>query len=174
MAALGVRALAALAPADLPRLDSVSLSWPVLGFAMGIAAVVAVSLGLITAARATAATRATPSRRAAAARPVAASQRVARAIVAAQLAITVVLLVGAALLGRSLLRVLSVDPGFRTDDVLAMDFPLPYADDPAAKARLAPFYAASSIASARFPASKTSPRPRPCRWTAACPTACSC
>ena len=48
-----------------------------------------------------------------------------RAIVAAQLAITVVLLVGAALLGRSLMRVLSVDPGFRTDDILAMDVSLP-------------------------------------------------
>ncbi|HEY6357070.1 MAG TPA: FtsX-like permease family protein, partial [Vicinamibacterales bacterium] len=70
----------------------------------------------------------------------ASSQRLGRAIVAAQLAITVVLLIGAALLGRSLLRVLSVDPGFRTTGIIAMDLALPSSDDPAVKARLAPFY----------------------------------
>jgi predicted permease len=65
---------------------------------------------------------------------------VGRIIVAAQMAITVVLLVGAALLGRSLLRVLSVNPGFRTDGVVAMDLSMPYSEDPAARARLLPFY----------------------------------
>jgi predicted permease len=54
---------------------------------------------------------------------------------------TVVLLIGAALLGRSLLRVLAVDPGFRTDGIVAMDLALPYSEDPQAKARLSPFYA---------------------------------
>ncbi len=47
------------------------------------------------------------------------------AIVMAQVAITLVLLVGAGLLGRSLLRVLSVNPGFRTERVLTMDWPCP-------------------------------------------------
>ncbi len=44
---------------------------------------------------------------------------------------TVVLLIGAALLGRSLLRVLSVDPGFRTEGIVTMDLAMPYSDDPA-------------------------------------------
>jgi predicted permease len=61
-------------------------------------------------------------------------------ILTAQLAITVVLLIGAALLGRSLLRVLSVNPGFRTSGIIAMDLAIPDSDDPAAKARLVPFY----------------------------------
>jgi predicted permease len=55
-------------------------------------------------------------------------QRLGRAIVAGQLAITLVLLVGASLLGRSLLRVLSVDPGFRTERILTMQLALPPVD----------------------------------------------
>jgi len=52
-----------------------------------------------------------------------------------------VLLIGAALLGRSLLRVLSIDPGFRTDRIMAMDISKPYSEGPEATARLIPFYA---------------------------------
>jgi predicted permease len=54
------------------------------------------------------------------------SQRLSRAIVAGQLAITLALLAGAALLGRSLLRVLSVDPGFRTEHIITMNLALPF------------------------------------------------
>jgi putative ABC transport system permease protein len=142
IASLGVNGLLALAPADLPRLDEISLSWTVLGFAAGLSGAVALALGLLTGWRAT---RLDPGEtlldggRGQAGSV--SSHRVGRALVAAQLAITVVLLVGAALLGRSLLRVLSVDPGFRTDHVVTMDLAVPSSDDPAAKARLWPFYA---------------------------------
>jgi predicted permease len=141
IASLGISALLSLAPADLPRLTDVTMSTAVLGFAMGLSALVAIALGLVTALRATGrdprdvlvdGTRGQAGG--------ASSQRVGRAIVAAQVAITVVLLIGAALLGRSLLRVLSVNPGFRTDGIIAMDLPLPSSDDPAAKSRLTPFY----------------------------------
>ena len=43
------------------------------------------------------------------------SQRLGRVIVAAQIAITLVLVVGAGLFGRSLMKVLEVNPGFRVD-----------------------------------------------------------
>ena len=64
-------------------------------------------------------------------------------VVTAQMAITVVLLVGAALLGRSLLSVLSVNPGFRTDGIVAMDVTLTSAEDEdvVGKARRTAFYA---------------------------------
>src|SRR5262249_12745023 len=52
------------------------------------------------------------------------SERAGRAIVAAQLAMTLALLTGAGLLGRSLLHVLSVDPGFRIDHIVAIDLEL--------------------------------------------------
>ena len=67
------------------------------------------------------------------------------------MAMTVVLLVGAALLGRSLLRVLAVDPGFRTEGIVAMDLAVPYSEDPQAKARLSPFYAGVFESPARDP-----------------------
>jgi predicted permease len=68
------------------------------------------------------------------------SQRLGRVLVAVQFATTLVLLVGAGLLGRSLLSVLSVDPGFRTEQIMTMDLSLPYSEDAAAKTRLAGFY----------------------------------
>jgi putative ABC transport system permease protein len=142
IAIFGISVLLSLAPADLPRLEDVTMSWTVMGFAMGLSAAVAVALGLVTALRATNRDpRDTLVDGARGQTAGASSQRVGRMIVTAQLAITVVLLIGAALLGRSLLRVLSVNPGFRTSGLIAMDLSLPYSDDPAAKARLVPFYA---------------------------------
>jgi putative ABC transport system permease protein len=70
------------------------------------------------------------------------SQRIGRLIVVGQIAITLVLVVGAGLLGRSLIKVLEVNPGFRVDKVIAMDISLPDADwtDSKAKAGEATFY----------------------------------
>ena len=129
--ALGLlRALLALAPQDLPRFAEVTVSWPVLVFAAGISFMAAIGLGILTAVRATSrapgGTLVEGSRGNAGTQR---SQRVGRAIVVAQLAMTLALLTGAGLLGRSLLRVLSVDPGFRTDNVVSMDLQLPESGD---------------------------------------------
>jgi predicted permease len=128
----GVRALSAIAPHDLPRLEDVAVNLPVLLFALGISVLVAAALGILTALRATSGE--SPRALAEGARGEAGTlhaQRVGRVVIAAQLAITLVLLVGAGLLGRSLLRVLSVDPGFRTDHIVTMDLALPPADSAA-------------------------------------------
>ena len=121
-----LRALLALAPSELPRLAEVTVSWPVLAFTAGITFLAAMGLGVLTALRATSdapqATLVEGGRGSAGTRR---GQRVGRALVAAQLAMTLALLTGAGLLGRSLLQVLSVDPGFRTDHVVAMDLELP-------------------------------------------------
>jgi putative ABC transport system permease protein len=130
----GVAGLLALAPETLPRLDSVSVSVPVLLFACLLSTAVAVGLGAFTAARATRGELRNGlvegGRGQAGSQS---SQRVGRAIVAAQIAITLVLVIGAGLLGRSLLKVLEVDPGFRVDKIVAMDVSLPWSDDPKAK-----------------------------------------
>jgi len=141
IASLGVSALLSLAPASLPRLNDVSIDRGVMGFSMGLSAIIAIALGLFTAVRASRRDpRETLVDGARGQTSGISAQRVGRIVVAAQMAITVVLLIGAALLGRSLLRVLAVDPGFRTDGIVAMDLALPYSDDPAAKARLPTFY----------------------------------
>jgi predicted permease len=138
---IGTSVLLSLAPEDLPRIGDVSMNWPVMLFAMGLSAVVAIGLGLLTATRAA---RRDPRQTlvdgARGQAGGASSHRVGRIIIATQIAMTVVLLIGAALLGRSLLRVLSVDPGFRTDGIVAIDLAMPYSDDASVKARLSPFY----------------------------------
>ena len=130
----GVAGLVDLAPENLPRLDSVSVNVPVLLFAFLLSTAVAAGLGAFTAVRATRSDLrrglADGGRGQAGSQG---SQRVGRAIVAAQIAITLVLVIGAGLLGRSLLKVLEVDPGFRVDKILAMDVSLPWVEDPKAK-----------------------------------------
>jgi len=141
LASFGTTVLLSLAPDDLPRLEDVSMNWMVLVFAMGLSASVAIALGLFTALRAASRDpRETLADGARGQTGGAATQRIGRLVVAAQMAMTVVLLIGAALLGRSLLRVLSIDPGFRTDGIIAMDLAIPYSEDPNARARLSPFF----------------------------------
>ncbi len=136
----GVAGLVALAPENLPRLDSVSISIPVLVFAFLLSTAVAVGLGAFTAVRATSGDLreglAEGGRGQAGSQG---SQRVGQIIVAAQIAITLVLVIGAGLLGRSLMKVLEVNPGFRVDKIVAMDVSLPWVEDPKAKAGQANF-----------------------------------
>ena len=68
------------------------------------------------------------------------SQLAGQIIVAAQVTITLILVIGAGLLGRSLMKVLEVNPGFRVDKIVTMDVSLPWVDDPKAKASQAIFY----------------------------------
>jgi predicted permease len=137
----GVAALVGLAPQNLPRLDSVSISIPVLGFALLLSAAIATSLGAFTALRATSGdVRKGLEEGGRGQAGSQGSQRVGRVIVAAQIAITLVLVVGAGLFGRSLLKVLEVNPGFRVDKIVTMDVALPWVEDPKAKASQAIFF----------------------------------
>jgi len=118
----GVRLLLSLAPQNLPRLDDVAVNLPVLLFALTISLALAAALGIFTALRAGSAdvqaaitqgsTRLSGAHK---------NRRTGQIIMAAQVALTLVLLVGAGLLGRSFLRVLSINPGFRTEQVVTLD-----------------------------------------------------
>jgi putative ABC transport system permease protein len=122
----GVSGLVALAPGNLPRIEDVSVNLPVLVFTLGISLLVALGLGIVTGVRSTAAdpqrALAEGSRGAAGSM---ASRRLARLLIGGQVAVTLVLLAGAGLLGRSLLRVLSIDPGFRTTNIVTMELEVP-------------------------------------------------
>jgi len=137
----GVAGLVALAPRNLPRLESVAISIPVLAFAFLLSTAVAAGLGAFTAVRATSGDPreglAEGGRGQAGSQG---SQRVGHVIVTAQIAITLVLVIGAGLLGRSLIKVLEVNPGFRVDKIVTMDVSLPWVDDPKAKAGQAVFF----------------------------------
>jgi putative ABC transport system permease protein len=140
-ALLGIAGLIDLAPENLPRLDSVSISIPVLLFALLLTTGVAAGLGAFTATRATSGDLRgglEEGGRGQAGSP--SSQRIGRAIVAGQIAITLVLVIGAGLLGRSLLKVLELNPGFRVDKIITMDVALPWAEDPKTKASQGIFF----------------------------------
>ena len=128
-----VGALIALAPANLPRIDSIAINVPVLAFALTLSTAVAAGLGAFTAVRATAGDLRNDLVEGG--RGSSASHRAGLVIAAVQMAITLVLVVGAGLLGRSLMKVLEVNPGFRVDRIVAMDVSLPRLEDP--KARIA-------------------------------------
>ena len=139
----GVTGLVALAPENLPQLDSVSINIPVLVFAFLLSSAVATGLGAFTAMRATSGNvregLGEGGRGQAGSQH---SQRIGRSLVAAQIAITLVLVVGAGLLGRSLMKVLEVNPGFRVDNIVTMDVSLPRLGwgDPTAKPGEAMFF----------------------------------
>jgi len=139
----GVTGLIALAPESLPRLDSISINLSVLLFALLLSTAVAVGLGIFTALRATRGDLreglGEGGRGQAGSQGM---QRIGRSIVAGQIAITLVLVVGAGLLGRSLMKVLEVNPGFRVDKIITMDVSLPWINSPnvQAKANQAAFF----------------------------------
>ncbi len=111
-----------------------SMNLPVMFFALGLSLAVAVGLGTFTALRSS--SREIRASLAEGGRGSAGSfstQLIGRTIVVMQLAITMTLLIGAGLLGRSLMRVLSVDPGFRTEHVVTIDLALPDALTPELK-----------------------------------------
>ncbi len=142
LAAVGVRALLALQTGSIPRAGDVHVSWPVMLFALGVSAAAAVALGLLTAWHGTQGDirqTLSASQRTQAGSGSAATIR--RTLVVSQMALTVVLLVGAGLLGRSFVRLLANNPGYRTDHAVILDAALPYeSGDDAARQRVA-FYA---------------------------------
>jgi hypothetical protein len=109
-----VAGLVALAPGNLPRLDSVFHQRSVLVFALLLSSAVAAGLGVFTAVRSTSGDpREALGEGGRGQAGSQSSQRTGRVIVAAQIAITLVLVVGGDCSGAVMIKVLQVDPGFR-------------------------------------------------------------
>jgi putative ABC transport system permease protein len=122
LAVWGVKALLALEPGKLPRAQEIGVHPAVLAFAAGVATLTAVGLGLVTAIRAS--YRDTQEALKGGERTQtggASSHRLRKLLMGAQVAVTLVLLIGASLLGRSFFRLLAVNPGFRTQNIVTMD-----------------------------------------------------
>ena len=120
LAALGVRALLALAPATMPRASDVSLDWRVLIFGIGITLATGVAVGVTPAwhlSRVDAAAGLTGYGRTSGSRR---SLVIRRWLVGAEVAISLVLSLATLLLLQSFKRVHDVDAGFDTTRVLSM------------------------------------------------------
>jgi putative ABC transport system permease protein len=119
VAQIGVRALVALAPQDLPRVNAISLDGSVFAFGIGITALIGLAVGLAPALYASRRDLQESIQRNSQ-RTVGGHQTTRRALVVAEVSLAVVLLVSAGLLLRSLGRLFAVDPGFQSAPVLTM------------------------------------------------------
>jgi predicted permease len=135
LALLGVRLLLALEPAALPRVTEISVSWMVLAFALGVSLLTAGALGLFGALRGVGGDLREALAQSQRTMAGGARNRARSGLVIAQLAMTLVLLVGAGLLGRSFLQLLSVQPGYRTGRAVVLELALPFPGDEADAAR---------------------------------------
>ncbi|MFZ0335704.1 MAG: ABC transporter permease, partial [Candidatus Acidiferrales bacterium] len=116
--------LPAVLPTDLPMQQGIAINGLVLLFTIVATLAVAVGLGLFAAWRAgsvdlndalSAGSRSYSS----------GSHKARSALVIAEIAATMMLLIGAGLLGRSFLRLISVNPGFSEANLLVLKFSLP-------------------------------------------------
>ncbi len=120
----GVRLLTSLAERYSPRANEIRLDGVALGVALGLSVAIALLLsflaslpreGSFASAIVAGAHRITTGVR---------KQRLQRALVVVQVAVSVVLLAGAGLLTRTMLRLAEVDTGLASEEVLSMQVPL--------------------------------------------------
>ena len=117
IAAVGIRPFVLLWPSGLPRAEEVRLDWRVLLFAFAVSVLSGLLFGLAPALRAPA-RQLEQTLRAGARSVTGSSRRLHGAFVGLQIALAVVLLVSAGLLGRTMLRLSSLDPGIELHNVL--------------------------------------------------------
>ncbi len=137
LAVAGIHPFVSLWPGSLPRAEDVQLDWRVLLFALGVSLLSSLLFGLAPALRAPARE---PERalRGAGRSLGGSARRLHSGFVIAEVALAVVLLVSAEILGRTLLRLSSLDPGFNTRNVLVAHVALsPAVLENPAKARTA-------------------------------------
>jgi len=130
LAYIGTALLLAFHPTYLPRMGDVGVNGTVLFFALAVSLIVAVALAVM--AGLSGVPRDIRGALAGGQRTLAGtgSARIARdVLVVVQTALTLVLLAGAALMGRSILRLLNVNPGFRTNGILVMNVAASSPDD---------------------------------------------
>jgi predicted permease len=117
LAAVGIRPFVAFWPGSLPRAEEIQLDWHVLAFALAASLASGLFFGLAPALRAP--VRELEQTLRAGARSIAGSSRRLHGVfVIAEIALAVVLLASAGMLGRTLLRLSSLDPGLNIHNVL--------------------------------------------------------
>ncbi len=127
VAYLCLRALAALGPAEVPRLTEVAIDIRVIVFTTALAVTTSVVFGL---APAIASTGGVVARLVAGGRIVGGGSRLRKVLVVSETALAVILLVGAGLLLRSYDELQRVNPGFDPEHVVTFNLSLPAAKYP--------------------------------------------
>jgi putative ABC transport system permease protein len=136
LALWGVDLLLAAIPASqlafMPYLNGLSLNTSVLCFTLALSLLAGILFGLTPALEVSRADLQDAMKEGGKASSSRQTSRLRNALVVSEIALALVLLVGAGLLLRSLLEMLNVNPGFRTENLLTMRLSLPatrYTDD---------------------------------------------
>ena len=132
LAHFGIKALVALRPAGITRPEDIQLNLTVLVFTMLVSILAGVFFGIVPALQAARTDVNAFLNQTRGAQAASSSSRMRKLLVVVEVALACVLLVGAGFMMKSLLAVLSVDPGFRPDHLLTMKFSMPasrYAND---------------------------------------------
>ncbi|MEP6572967.1 MAG: ABC transporter permease [Gemmatimonadota bacterium] len=115
IAAVSIRLLVGFAPPGIPGIGDVALDWRVLAFTMGCVVLCGFGFGIMPAILLLRRTR-HASIRVGAGQSSRGAAPLQRVLIGLEVALSLVLLVGCALLGRSLQRLSTVDPGFTAEN----------------------------------------------------------
>jgi predicted permease len=152
LASFGVSLLLLLDRDTLPHVNAIAVDGRVLLFSGGLAVLIAVALGLLPALRLGKQDLLAGLKESARGQSAdVTKKRLRGALVAAQIGLTLVLFAGAGLLGRSFLKLMQIDPGFKTESAIAMTLSLPSTITPQEDERLRQFYLQLLERSAQLP-----------------------
>jgi putative ABC transport system permease protein len=121
----GIRALAAMEPKNLPRLEAVGIDGNVLLFTVAASFLAALVFGAVPALRSARPDLANSLKDRGSDAGGVRGNKVRTALVVAEVALSLVLLLGAGLLVRSFTNLKRVEPGFNPENVLTLSVPLP-------------------------------------------------
>jgi putative ABC transport system permease protein len=122
----GIRVIKALSPANLPRIESVSLDAGAFGFAAAVTVLAAILFGLAPALRAVRGNLADRLRDRGSDTGGARGNKLRTVLVVSEVTLSLVLLIGAGLMVRSFAAIQRVNPGFDPKNVVTFTAPLPF------------------------------------------------
>ena len=127
VAFLATRALTVLAAAGIPRADQITIDGAVLAFAIAASLITSVIFGLVPAIHLSRQDLNDALKEGGRQQGAAVGRGARELLIVAEVALSIVLLVGAGLMIRSLWQLQDVNPGFNADRVLTMEVSLPVA-----------------------------------------------
>jgi predicted permease len=131
LAALAVRVLRSVVPANVPRADGIAIDPLVLLFALGLTLATGLLFGMMPAMRSARHDAADSLKEGGKTSSTRGIGRLRSALVVSEVALSVVTLAGAGLMLRSLWNLQSIDLGFRPENVLAVSIAAPVSYTPA-------------------------------------------
>ena len=122
----GLKLLVAVSPDNIPRLNEIAVDWSVLVFTLIISFMTGIIFGLVPALQSSKPDLNATLKEGGRGAKVGGSSRIIRNLfVIAEVALSLVLLIGAGLMIKSFMRLQSVTPGFRTENILTLRLQLP-------------------------------------------------